>query len=85
MRDDKEIEENLLEWIFDRRDKGLRVSRKLITIKGKQKDGPNMKTLVFSAGWLTQFVKRNGLSIRRRTTQAKKNQEQLIDKLTHVF
>ena len=32
---DDEIEENLLEWIFDRRGKGLRVSRKLIMIKAK--------------------------------------------------
>ena len=29
----EEIEENLLEWIFDSRDKGLRVSRKLIMFK----------------------------------------------------
>ena len=71
---DEEIEENLLEWIFDRWDKGLRVSRKLFMIKAKkfqkekQKDDPNMKTLAFSAGLLTQFMKRNGLSIRRRTT-----------------
>lgn len=85
---DEEIEENLLEWIFDRRDKGLRVSRKLITIKAKkfqeekQKDDPNIKTLVFSAGWLTQFMKRNGLSIRRRTTQTQKTPDQLIDKLS---
>ena len=55
---DEEIEENLLEWIFDRRHKGLRVSCKLIMIKAKkfqekQKDDPNMKTLAFSAGWLT--------------------------------
>ena len=85
---DEEIEENLLEWIFDRRDKGLRVSRKLIAIKAKkfqeekQKDDPNIKTLVFSAGWLTQVMKRNGLSIRRRTTQAQKTPDQLIDKLS---
>ena len=85
---DEEIEENLLEWIFDRRDKGLRVSRKLITIKAKkfqeekQKDDPYFKTLVFSAGWLTQFMKRNGLSIRRQTTQAQKTPDQLIDKLS---
>ena len=29
----EEKEENLLEWIFDRRSKGLRVSRKIIMIK----------------------------------------------------
>ena len=45
---DEEIEENLLEWIFDGRDKGLCVSRKLITIKAKkfqeekQKDDPKL-------------------------------------------
>ena len=32
-------------------------------------------------GWLENFMKRNGLSLRRRTTQAKKNPSFLIDKL----
>ena len=85
---DEDIKENLLEGIFDRRDKGLRVSRNLITIKAKrfqeekQKNYPNMRTLVFSAGWLTQFMKRNELSIRRRTTQAQKTPDHLIDTLS---
>lgn len=47
----------------------------------KWKDDPNMKTLAFSAGWLTQFMKQNGLSIRHWTTQAQKTPDQLIDKL----
>ena len=32
---DSELEERLLEWIFDRRDKGFRVSRKLIQLKSE--------------------------------------------------
>ena len=33
---DSELEERLLEWIFDRRDKGFRVSRKLIQLKARE-------------------------------------------------
>lgn len=42
------IEENLLEWIFDRRSKGLRVSREIIMVKAakfqeeKEKEDPNI-------------------------------------------
>ena len=34
-----------------------------------------------SEGWLEKFMSRNGLSLRRRTTQAQKTPEQIIDKL----
>ena len=33
---DSELEERLLEWIFDRRDKGFRVSLKLIQLKARE-------------------------------------------------
>ena len=83
----EEIEENLLEWIFDRRIKGLRVSRKIIMVKAakfqeeKEKEDPNITKLTFSQGWLEKFVNRNGLSVRRHTTEAQKSPDQLIDKL----
>lgn len=54
----EEKEENLLEWIFDRRSKGLRVSRKIIMVKAaklqeeKEKEDPNITKLTFSQGWL---------------------------------
>lgn len=77
----------MLEWIFDRRIKGLRVSRKIIMVKAakfqeeKEKEDPNITKLTFSQGWLEKFVNRNGLSVRRRTTEAQKSPDQLIDKL----
>ncbi len=37
--------------------------------------------LSYSDGWVQKFMNRNGLSIRRRTTEAQKNPNQLVDKL----
>ena len=39
------------------------------------------KILSYSHGWLEKFMNRNGLSLRRRTTEAQKTPDQLIDKL----
>ena len=47
----------------------------------KEKEDPNIIKLTFSQGWLEKFVNRNGLSVRRRTTEAQKSPDQLIDKL----
>ena len=84
---DAEIEERVLEWIFDRRSKGLRVSRKMIMLKAKglkdkkcQRDKGD-KILSYSRGCPEKFTNRNGLSLRRRTTEAQKTPDQLIDKL----
>ena len=84
---DSKLEEHLLEWIFDRRDKGFRVSRKLIQLKAREFQKQNnaidsgRTELIFSNGWVQKFMTRNGLSIKRRTTQAQKTPKQLIDKL----
>ena len=54
----EEIEQNLLEWIFDRRSKGLRVSRKIIMVKAakfqeeKEKEDLNITKVTFSQGSL---------------------------------
>ena len=89
---DSELEERLLEWVFDRRDKGFRVSRKLIQLKAREFQNENSAIdngrteLIFSNGWVQKFMAKNGLSIRRRTTQAQKSPKQLIDKLcTYVL
>ena len=42
---DDQIEENLLEWIFDRPGKGLCVSRKLIIFKSKKLQEEKQKVL----------------------------------------
>ena len=70
------LEEALSEWVADRRARSLQVSRKMIQWKAKelfQKTPTDEKQdLNFSAsdGWLSGFMKRNHLSLRRRTTVA---------------
>lgn len=65
-----EIEENLLEWIHERRSKMLHVSRKIIQIKAKamfdeKTDDPAVKeTFIASTGWIQNFMKRHHLSCR---------------------
>ena len=82
------MEKVLVEWIYYRREKGLRVSRKLImkkalfiyNEKAKEDDCEDSVTFVESARWLQKFMLRNGLSLRRRTSVAQKNPARLIDK-----
>ena len=65
-----EIEENLLEWIYEGRSKMLPVSRKMIQIKAKamfdeKTDDPAVKeSFVTSSGWIQNFMKRHHLSCR---------------------
>ena len=49
----------------------------------KEKEDPNITKfiLIFSQRWLEKFMNRNALSVRRRTTEAQKSPDQLIDKL----
>ena len=80
------MEENLAEWIHDRRAKGLCVSGKLVCAKAKnifQEIDPQGDPCDFvaSSGWLQKFMKRHSLSFRAKTTQAQKDPERLIDKL----
>lgn len=44
-------------------------------------DPAEKEKFVASCGWLQKFRKRNGLSLRRRTTIAQRNQSSMIDKL----
>ena len=76
-----ELEETVLEWIHDRRAKALRVSRKLIMKKAKiiheeiTKDKPDVESFAASNGSLYKFMKRNGLSLRRKTSICQKDPE----------
>ena len=82
-----DFEEMLLEWITLQRSKNLRVSRKLIQRKAriyaeeKADSKDQMNEFRASEEWLEKFMSRNGLSLRRRTTQAQKTPEQIIDKM----
>ena len=84
---DDDLEDELVQWITETRGNGLRVSRKLIQLKAKKMQEEktitdlNSKTISFNDGWVQKFMRRHGLYIHRRTTEAQKNPSQLIDKL----
>ena len=76
------MEEELLEWIHGRRS----VSRMLIMRKAKylyheRCDQSERGLFVASRGWLEKFMRRNGLSLRRRTTVVQYDPARVIDKL----
>uniref|UniRef100_A0A3B3B5M8 HTH CENPB-type domain-containing protein n=1 Tax=Oryzias melastigma TaxID=30732 RepID=A0A3B3B5M8_ORYME len=83
-----ELEQLFLTWIVEQRRKGAQVSRKMIRTKAKRifdtkidDSSKRKETFTASAGWLDKFMKRHHLSLRRKTTLAQKDPEQLIDKL----
>ena len=85
---DVNLEENLMEWVSQRRENKLRVSRKLIMFKARAlhkervgEDSVEKNVFVASRGWLENFMRRYGLSLRRRTTTIQKDPEHLTDKL----
>ena len=77
-----DLEEAVLNWIHERRANMLRVSRKLIMRKAKAIHDESVgNDPVASRGWLEKFMKRNCLSLRRKTTTARKDPSHMIDKL----
>ena len=79
----EELESNLLEWVLDRRSKGLRVSRMLIMKKASVMYNSMNNDIEFSAskGWCEKFMKRNGLTLRQKTSVSQKDPELVIGKL----
>ena len=71
----------LLEQITLQKSKNLRVSQKLIQRKAriyaekKAASKGQMNNFRASEGWLEKFMSRNGLSLRRRMTQAQNSPE----------
>ena len=49
--------------------------------KAIENDCKDSVTLVASTGWSQKFMRRNGLSLRRKTSVAQKDPSRLIDKL----
>ena len=85
------VDDVVLDWITSRRERGLRVSRKLI-MKRAQVVYADMKTartdninheeeFKASTGWLNNFMRRNHLSLRRKTSVAKKDPDRLVAKI----
>lgn len=86
-----DLEEDLLEWIHERRDNSLRVSRKLIMRKAKAihtesagEDIVEKNSFQANRGWLKKFMKRNYLSLRRRTTRIQQDPANLVDRGGHA-
>jgi len=81
------LEEVLLEWIENRRSRGLRVSCKHIMKKAEivyrdVTEGNHVdEDFKASRGWLCRFMKRNGLSLRRKTSVAQQDPDKMLGKL----
>lgn len=82
------MEEVLLEWIDNRRARSLRVSCKLIMKNTEivyrdimQESNTATEDFKASRGWLCRFLKRNGLSLRRKTSVAQQDPERMVAKL----
>ena len=84
---DLQLENQLVEWTYDKRSNGLRVSRKLIMTKAKyfyksESDESEKSLFVASNGWVNSFMCPNGFLLRRKTrTTAEQDPERLIVKL----
>lgn len=79
--DDLEVE--LVAWIEERRGRRLRVTlneirQHALQYGSRQHGGREFRT---SRGWLEKFLRRNGFSLRRKTTEGQKNPEELVKKL----
>jgi len=81
----EELEKQILEWVLERRTKGLRVSRILIIKKAliffKEMDNIDDSEFNASKGWCDNFMRRNGLSLRRKTSVSQKDPDMVISKL----
>lgn len=68
----EELEKQVLEWVLERRTKGLRVSHILIMKKAliffKEMDNIDDSEFNASKGWCDNFMRRNGLSLRQKTS-----------------
>lgn len=79
-----ELEEKLASFIEERRDRGLAVSTEMTQLEAlrlaREQDIPR-NSFRASRGWLQRFMKRQGFSIRRRTTLCQRLPEAYEEKL----
>ena len=76
---DPDMEEALFSWIIELRGRNLRVSRSMIRVKARELSA--VVGFKASRGWLFRFMKRNGLSLRRKTTVCQKTPADCIPKI----
>ena len=76
---DEDMEESLFDWIIDLRQRNLRVSRVMILRQARVLSTND--SFKGSIGWLNGFLKRKGLSLRRKTTVCQNPPEACVRKL----
>ena len=82
----KDLEEELFDFIKFKRDKNHRVTRKYIqNLALELAQNGNYKSFNASPGWLNNFMNRYGLSLRRKTHQGQRLPADLIPKVTRFF
>ena len=77
--DETEMEEELFEWIVELCSHPLRVSRRMIQTQAKLLSSSD--SFKASCGWLSRFMKRYSLSLRRKTTISQSVPSDVIPKL----
>lgn len=89
----KDVDDLVFDWVTSRRERGLRVSRKLIMKKAQvvfdelklaRRDSTSCdaeEEFKASRGWLEKFMRRNHLSLRRKTSVAQKDPDRLVAKI----
>ena len=80
---DENLEENLYQWIVDRRNERKQVSQKQIQSQALvmfQNSGTN-KSFVASNGWVENFMSRYSLKYRQKTNQGQRLPDELITKV----
>ena len=80
------LEHQLIDWIEAQRKQNLRVSRQMTQKKAKElfneiNSNENSEEFSASNGWLMGFLKRNCLTIRKRTTVSQKTPEDIADRV----
>lgn len=76
-----DIDASVLTFFTELRNKGLPVSRKAMMLKAKQIANNNEISFKASRGWCEKFMKRENLSIRRRTTVCQKMPEDYAEQI----
>ena len=76
---DEDMKEALFDWIVEMRANNLRVARSMI--QGKARDLSTVQGFKASRGWLFRFMRRHGLTLRRKTTVCQSTPADSIPKL----
>ena len=86
-----QLEEVLLSWVYSRRERGLRVSGKFIMKKvklifcvlkpGESSEDKRDEQFQASRAWPQNFMRKQHISLRRKTSVAQKDPEKLVSKL----